>query len=95
MGNPEFKERGTGGPGKLQVCEGKPAELRMGRLRSGLGENAGKCKPGLQGQRGPKLRGVRHLVSRGLGGLQVGAENAPRPGLKAEREPLRHWGPRD
>lgn len=56
------------GLGKLQVCEGKPAEGERSRPRPGLGENVGKCKSGLQEHRGPQLRKVRHLVSEGLGG---------------------------
>lgn len=62
--------RGTRVLGRLQVCEGRPTQVGGSGLRdSDCGErNVGMCKARSQGQRGPKMRGVKHLVSEGCGG---------------------------
>ena len=68
MGDPERKERDTWVQERLQVSAGRTTVVRGTRERRGLGDNVGKRKSESQGQRGPELRGVRHLVSEGGGG---------------------------
>lgn len=63
VGNHEHQERDMG------VSAGRIAVVPGTRSSSGLGAG-GQCgaASGSQGQRGPKVRGARHLVCEGRGG---------------------------
>lgn len=90
--------RGTRVLGRLQVCEGRPTQVGGSRLRdSDCGErNVWMCKARSQGQRGPKLRGVKHLVSEGCGGAPGQSRNCPWARCEDERySTLGHRGGRE
>lgn len=92
VGDPERKERDTRVQERLQVSAGRTTMVTGTReRRPGLGDNVGKRKSESQGQRGPELRGVRHLVSEGRGGStseQKWSLDLVKEGLKVKRQTL-------